>query len=92
MMKPEDFFLPDPKEIPVEVSHQQSPALPVTDSSGARLLLLPVNGKAQYSEREGEEYELLTVVDAAKLLNVSEDWIYRGPADFRSREDCHERH
>jgi excisionase family DNA binding protein len=42
----------------------------------ARLLDQPVNGKQQGSRPEPDD-ELLTVVDAAKLLNVSEDWIYR---------------
>ena len=75
-MKPEELLLPDPMDIPPE-----SIALVITrlaslqTALAARLLVAPV--KASLRDSADGEDELLTITDAAQLLNVSEDWIYR---------------
>jgi hypothetical protein len=75
-MKAEDLFLPDPMEVPVEsIAPVITRLASLQAALAARLLVQPVSGRPQ-SEAESED-ELLTVVDAARLLNVSEDWIYR---------------
>ncbi len=76
-MKAEDLLLPDPMEVPVEsIAPVITRLASLQTALAARLLAHPVNGKPQDVGPEGED-ELLTVVDAARLLNVSEDWIYR---------------
>ena len=76
-MKPEDLLLPDPMEIPAE-----SIGLVITRLASLqtvlamRLLNQPVGPSLPDSRLDGQD-EFLTTADAAKLLNVSEDWIYR---------------
>jgi predicted DNA-binding transcriptional regulator AlpA len=47
----------------------------------ARLLVAPIQAKQEGLTPDGED-ELLTTAEAAKILNVSEDWIYRRAARF----------
>jgi hypothetical protein len=76
-MKAEEFYLPDPMEIPTErIAPVITRLSSLQTALAARLLDLPVNSSRQNSLPEGDD-ELLTTADAARLLNVSEDWIYR---------------
>lgn len=76
-MKVEDLLLPDPTEIPAESIAPVITRLASLQSAlAARLLGMPNYPSRQDSKAEGED-ELLTTADAARLLNVSEDWIYR---------------
>ena len=72
-MRTEDLLLPDPAEIPAESIAPVITRLASLQSAlAARLLGMPVHASQQDSDDE-----LLTTADAARLLNVSEDWIYR---------------
>jgi hypothetical protein len=76
-MKAEEIVLPDPMEIPTEsIAPVITRLSSLQTALAARLLQIPVALGRQNSKPEGED-ELLTTADAAKLLNVSEDWIYR---------------
>ena len=76
-MKAEEFLLPDPTEIPAESIAQVITRLASLQTAlAARLLQVPLSLSRQDSNLDGED-ELLTTADAARLLNVSEDWIYR---------------
>ena len=76
-MKPEDLLLPDPTEIPTEsIAPVITRIASFQTALAMRLVNLPANSSRQDSKLEVED-ELLTTADAAKLLNVSEDWIYR---------------
>ena len=79
-MNPADLLLPDPSEIPAESIAPVIARLASLQTALAARLLDPglsVNTTASGPEREDE---LLTVADAARLLNVSEDWMYRRAA------------
>ena len=76
-MKADDLLLPDPMEIPAEsIAPVISRLASLQTVLVIRLLNLPANSTRQDSKLDGDD-ELLTTADAAKLLNVSEDWIYR---------------
>jgi hypothetical protein len=76
-MKTEEFVLPDPMEIPIEsIAPVITRLSSLQTALAARLIRIPTNLNQNESLPEGED-ELLTTADAAKLLNVSEDWIYR---------------
>ncbi len=76
-MRAEDLLLPDPTEIPAEAIAPVITRLSSLQTAlAARLIAAPANGGRPDSRREDDD-ELLTVADAAKLLNVSDDWVYR---------------
>jgi hypothetical protein len=76
-MKAEDLLLPDPMEIPTESIAPVITCLASLQAAlAARLLVAPVRANQWDSQTDGED-ELLTTADAARLLNVSEDWMYR---------------
>jgi len=76
-MKMEEILLPDPMDIPTESIAPIITRLSSLQAAlAARLIRVPANSSRQDSTPEGDD-ELLTTADAAKLLNVSEDWIYR---------------
>ncbi len=76
-MKAEEILLPDPIEIPAEIIASVITRLSSLQTAlAARLIQMPTSSSRQDSTPEHED-ELLTAADAAKLLNVSEDWIYR---------------
>ncbi len=75
-MKPEALLLPDPMDIPTEsIAPVITRLASLQTALAARLLVEPVKA-SQRDSPDGED-ELLTITDAAQLLNVSEDWIYR---------------
>lgn len=76
-MKSEEILLPDPMQIPAE---NVAPAIARLTSLQAVLvsrLITPTNNSSRHNSGSDDSDELLTTADAAKLLNVSEDWIYR---------------
>jgi excisionase family DNA binding protein len=76
-MKAEEFVLPDPMEIPIEsIAPVITRLSSLQTALAARLIRIPIALNQNESLPESED-ELLTTADAAKLLNVSEDWIYR---------------
>lgn len=76
-MKAEELVLPDATEVPVECIAPVITRLASLQSAlAARLVRMPVPENQQSPKIEAED-ELLTVADAARLLNVSEDWVYR---------------
>jgi excisionase family DNA binding protein len=76
-MRVEDFHLPDPAEVPPEIIAPVITRLATLQSAlAARLIVMPVGTNHQDSAPQADD-ELLTVADAARLLNVGEDWIYR---------------
>ncbi len=76
-MKAEEILLPDPTEIPMEsIVPMISRLAGLQTILAERLLNLPAKPNGQ-DPRADEEDEFLTTADAARLLNVSEDWIYR---------------
>jgi hypothetical protein len=76
-MKVEEMDLPDPMEIPTEsIAPVITRLSSLQTALAARLIRMPINLNQNESLPESED-ELLTTADAAKLLNVSEDWMYR---------------
>ena len=76
-MKVEEILLPDPMEIPAEsIAPVITRLSSLQTALAARLIQMPTSSSRQDCTPERED-ELLTAADAAKLLNVSEDWIYR---------------
>ncbi len=76
-MKADEILLPDPMEIPTESIVPMISCLAGLQTILAmRLLNLPAKPNGQDSVAD-EEDEFLTTAGAARLLNVSEDWIYR---------------
>ena len=76
-MKMEEFLLPDPMDIPTEsIAPVITRLSSLQTALAARLIHMPTNSSRQDSKPEGDD-ELLMTADAAKLLNVSEDWVYR---------------
>jgi hypothetical protein len=76
-MKNEEFPLPDRMQIPAE---SVAPAIARLTSLQAVLvarLIAPTNDSCGHNPGSDDSDELLTTADAAKLLNVSEDWVYR---------------
>ena len=79
-MNPADLRLPDPWEVPAEsIAPVIARLASLQTALAARLLDAGFNGNTAASGPERED-ELLTVADAARLLNVSEDWMYRRAA------------
>lgn len=76
-MKVEEILLPDPMEIPAEsIAPVITRLSSLQTALAARLIQMPANSGRHDPIPESED-ELLTTADAAKLLNVSKDWIYR---------------
>jgi predicted DNA-binding transcriptional regulator AlpA len=76
-MKAEEIILPDPMEIPMEsIAPVITRLSSLQTALAARLIGMRTNLN-QIDPLQDSEDELLTTADAAKLLNVSEDWIYR---------------
>jgi predicted DNA-binding transcriptional regulator AlpA len=76
-MKAEEIILPDPMEIPMEsIAPVITRLSSLQTALAARLIGMRTNLN-QIDPLPDSEDELLTTADAAKLLNVSEDWIYR---------------
>ncbi len=76
-MKAEEILLPDPMEIPTEsIAPVITRLSSLQTALAARLILVPEVLVQRQSIPDPED-ELLTAADAAKLLNVSEDWMYR---------------
>ena len=76
-MKLEDIQLPDPMDVPAEsIAPVITRLSSLQTALAARLLKFPPNRNGQAVNSE-EEDELLVIADVAKLLNVSDDWIYR---------------
>ncbi|HYK87524.1 MAG TPA: helix-turn-helix domain-containing protein [Acidobacteriota bacterium] len=76
-MKTEEILLPDPMEIPMEsIVAMISRLAGLQIILAMRLLNLPAKSNEQ-DPGVDEEDEFLTTADAARLLNVSEDWVYR---------------
>ena len=76
-MKAEEIVLPDPMEIPFEnIAPVITRLSSLQTALAARLIQIPINLNQNESLLQNED-EFLTTADAAKLLNVSEDWIYR---------------
>jgi hypothetical protein len=76
-MKAEDILLPDPMEIPAErIAAVITRLSSLQTALAARLIQIPIDLSRRDPPPESEDV-LLTTADAAKLLNVSEDWIYR---------------
>jgi len=76
-MKAEEIVLPDPMEIPIDsIASVITRLSSLQTALASRLIRMPMNLNQNESLPEAED-ELLTTADAAKLLNVSEDWIYR---------------
>ncbi len=75
-MNPEEILLPDPMEIPVEfIAPMISRLAGIQTILAMRLQNESVSSKPS-AESEGSD-EFLTTAEAAKLLKVSDDWIYR---------------
>jgi predicted DNA-binding transcriptional regulator AlpA len=76
-MKVEEIVLPDPMEIPMEsIAPVITRLSSLQTALASRLIGMPTDSNHSDPLPEGED-ELLTTADAAKLLNVSEDWVYR---------------
>ncbi len=76
-MNTEDIFLPDPMDIPERHIAPLITRLACLQSVLAmRLMTLAADQEQQESGPE-EEDEFLTAQDAAKLLNVTDGWLYR---------------
>jgi len=76
-MKAEDFFLVDPMEIPAESIPPVITRLASLQAALAARLIEPANNASHQDSGPEDKDELLTTADAARLLNVSEDWMYR---------------
>jgi predicted DNA-binding transcriptional regulator AlpA len=78
-MKAEEIILPDPMEIPME---SIAPVITRLSSLQTALAARLIGMRTSFDQRDSlpeSEDELLTTADAARLLNVSEDWVYRRP-------------
>ena len=76
-MSVEEMILPDPARVPQErIATVLAQLAAVQTALLARLILDPGNGGQAQSEAHEPE-ELLTAEQAAALLSVSTDWMYR---------------
>jgi excisionase family DNA binding protein len=76
-MKADEMHFPDPSEVPPESIAVVITRLASLQSAlAARLLMIP-SAPGHQEFNPNEEDDLLTTADAARMLNVSEDWIYR---------------
>ncbi len=76
-MKAEDITLPDPMEIPEEsIAPMISRLASLQSILAMRLVSISISA-SRHASRPEEDDEFLTASQAAKLLNVSEDWLYR---------------
>ncbi len=76
-MKAEDITLPDPMEIPEQsIAPMISRLASLQSILAMRLVNISVSATRQASGPD-EDDEFLTATQAAKLLNVREDWLYR---------------
>lgn len=83
-MKVDDMTLPDPMEIPERsIAPMISRLASFQSILAMRLVDILANTSREASNPE-EEDEFLTTPEAAKLLNVDENWLYL-LAEYRSR-------
>ncbi len=76
-MKTEEILFPDPMELPIEsIAPMINRLAGLQTILAMRLLNLPAELNEKGSGVD-EEDEFLTTADAARLLNVGEDWLYR---------------